>query len=175
MTIRLYDVTVPVFLRGFGTLTALLEKGRAFAEAQGIGEAEMIGARLAPDMLTLAGQVQRASDTAKFAAVRIGQVENVPFADEEASFADLQARIARTRAFLEGVPRAAIDDREDAVISANIGRTPVTIAAREYALRFALPNFYFHVTTAYGLLRHRGVPVGKMDYLGSLESDTTSG
>ena len=119
-------------------------------------------------MLTLTGQVQRASDTAKFAAVRIGGVANERFADDEKSFEDLEDRIARTRAFLAAVPRAAIDGKDDEMISANIGRTPVTIAARDYALQFALPNFFFHVTTAYGLLRRGGVPVGKMDYIGAM-------
>ena len=168
MSISLYDTTIPVFLRGLGNLAAVLEKGRAFGTAEGIAEGELLDARLAPDMLSLTGQVQRASDTAKFAAVRIGGVANERFADDETSFADLQARIARTRAFLEAVPRAAIDGNQDTTISANIGRTPVTIAARDYALRFALPNFFFHVTTAYDLLRARGVPLGKMDYIGDL-------
>ena len=168
MAITLYDVTIPVFLRGLGQLGALLNKGRAFAATEGIDQADMLGTRLAPDMLTLAGQVQRASDTAKFAAVRIGGVPNEPFADDEKSFEDLADRIARTRAFLSDVPRSAIDANEDAVISATIGRNPVTIAARDYALHFALPNFLFHVTTAYDLLRLRGVPLGKMDYIGPL-------
>ncbi len=168
MSISLYDTTVPVFLRGLANLAAVLEKGRAFGTGEGIPEAELLDARLAPDMVSLAGQVQRASDTAKFAAVRIGGVANERFADDEASFADLQARIARTRAFLESVPRAAIDGKEDATISVNIGRTPVTIATQDYALSFALPNFFFHVTTAYDLLRSRGVPLGKMDYIGAL-------
>ena len=168
MSISLYDSTIPVFLRGLGNLAAVLEKGRAFGTAEGIAEGELLDARLAPDMLSLTGQVQRASDTAKFAAVRIGGVANERFADDETSFADLQARIARTRAFLEAVPRAAIDGKKDATIAANIGRAPVTIAARDYALRFALPNFFFHVTTAYDLLRARGVPLGKMDYIGEL-------
>ena len=93
MAITLYDLTVPVFLRGLGVMSAVLEKGRAYAEAAGIDPVELVEARLAPDMLTLAGQVQRASDTAKFTAVRIGGVENVRFADEEKSFADLYYRI----------------------------------------------------------------------------------
>ena len=171
MGITLYDVTIPVFLRGLDILAVLLDKGRAFGEANAIDAAELLGARLAPDMLTLTGQVQRASDTAKFAAVRIGGVANERFADEEKSFEDLQDRIARTRAFLEAVPRAAIDGNAEATISATIGRTPVTIPARDYALRFALPNFFFHVATAYDLLRHRGVPIGKMDYLGALGAE----
>ncbi len=169
MTITLYDITVPVLLRGLGRLSVLLEKGSAHAEANGIDAAEMLGARLAPDMLTLAGQVQRASDTAKFAVVRIGGVENVAMADEEKSFADLRDRIARTRAFLDAVPRAAIDGKAGETITANIGRTPVTIAATDYALKFALPNFFFHVTTAYDILRREGVPLGKTDFIGGLD------
>ena len=125
-------------------------------------------ARLAPDMLTLAGQVQRASDTAKFTAVRIGGVENVRFADEEKSFADLQNRLSRTREFLQTVPRAAIDDRRGSTIEANIGRNPITIGAVDYAQKFAVPNFYFHVTTAYDILRARGVELSKSDYIGGL-------
>jgi hypothetical protein len=168
MAISLYDVTIPVFQRGLGSLGAVLNKGRAFAATEGMDQAELLDARLAPDMLSLTGQVQRASDTAKFAAVRIGGVANEPFADEERSFEDLADRIARTRAFLSDVPHSAFAGRDEAVVEATIGRTPVTIGARDYALRFALPNFFFHVTTAYALLRMRGVPIGKTDYIGPL-------
>ena len=166
MAIELYDLTVPVLLRGLERLSALLEKGEAHAAAQGIPPEELIDARLAPDMLTLAGQVQRATDTAKFAAVRIGGVENVPFPDEERSFAELQHRIARTRAFLEAVPRSAIDGKAGQTISPRIGRQEVTLQVSDYALQFALPNFFFHLATAYGLLRMKGVGLGKMDYIG---------
>ena len=168
MAITLYDVTMPVLIRGLDRLAAVLDRGRAFAEEAGLDPAELLAARLAPDMLPLTGQVQRASDTAKFAAVRIGEVPNQPFADDEQSFGDLADRIARTRAFLEAVPRSAIDAREAATISATIGRAPVTIGASDYALTFVLPNFFFHVTTAYDVLRANGVPVGKMDYIGPL-------
>ena len=112
MPITLYDLTVPVFLRGLGTLDALLEKGRAHAEAEGIDARGAAGGAAGAGHADAVGQVQRASDTAKFAAVRIGGVENRSFADEETSFDDLHARIAGTRAFLEAVPRAAIDGRE---------------------------------------------------------------
>ncbi|HET9070099.1 MAG TPA: DUF1993 domain-containing protein [Amaricoccus sp.] len=175
MSIGLYDVTVPVLLRGLGRLSACLEKGRSHAEAAGIPAEELIGARLAPDMLTLAGQIQRASDTARFAVVRIGGVENVSMPDEERSFAELQDRIARTQGFLAAVPREAIDERTGATITVTIGRTPdatgrrpTTVRAVDYALQFALPNFFFHVTTAYDLLRMKGVPLGKPDYIGPL-------
>ena len=168
MPITLYDLTVPVFLRGLATLDSLLEKGRTHAEAAGTDSTELLQARLAPDMLTLIGQIQRACDTAKFAAVRIGAVENRSFPDEEASFAELHARIAGTRAFLEAVPRTAIDGRAGETLNVNIGRAAVTIGATDYALQFALPNFFFHVTTAYDLLRHNDVPLGKRDFIGPL-------
>jgi len=168
MATDLYDLTVPVLLRGLDRLAALLEKGEAHARANGVSTEEMLGARLAPDMLTLAGQVQRASDTAKLAAVRIGGVENLPMPDEEASFAELGDRIARTRAFLEAVPRAAIDGREAAVITVRIGRGEQTLPVRDYALQWVVPNFFFHVATAYGLLRMKGVPLGKADYIGPM-------
>jgi hypothetical protein len=169
MAIRLYDVTVPVFQRGLDRLGAVLEKGREHALSTSMPLPDLLNARLAPDMLTLTGQVQRASDTAKFTVVRVGEVPNESFADDEQSFEDLQDRIARTQAFLGKIPRGALDGKEDTMISATIGRMPVTIAGRDYALSFALPNFYFHVTTAYGLLRNKGVPLGKMDYIGPIQ------
>jgi len=168
MAITLYDLTIPVFLRGLGVMSALLEKGRTHAEGAGLDPAELVEARLAPDMLSLAGQIQRASDTAKFTVVRVGGVENVRFADEEKTFADLQDRLSRTRDFLDAVPRSALNDQEGATIEANIGRDPVRIAAVDYVQKFAVPNFYFHVTTAYDILRSRGVLLSKKDYIGGL-------
>ena len=168
MAITLYDITVPVFVRGLGTLGELLEKGRAFAELEQIDPEEFLRARLAPDMLTLTGQVQRASDTAKFAAVRIGEVANQRFADDEKSFEDLQDRISRTQTFLRAVPRDAIDGRAAASVTMQLGPKPQTIGATDYALRFAVPNFYFHLTTAYAIMRARGVALGKPDYIGGL-------
>jgi hypothetical protein len=169
MAISLYDVTVPVLQRGLERLAAVLDKGRAYGASEGLPLQDLLNARLAPDMLTLIGQVQRASDTAKFTVVRVGGVPNESFADDEKSFEDLQDRIDRTAAFLARVPRAALDGREDEMISATIGRMPVTIAGRDYVLGFALPNFFFHVTTAYALLRRAGVPLGKMDYIGPID------
>jgi len=127
-----------------------------------------VGARLAPDMLTLAGQIQRASDSAKGAAARLAGIENPSFADDETTFADLQERIVKTRRFLEGVSAEQIDGSAARSIELNLG-TKVTFRGDDYLLNFALPNFYFHVTTAYDILRHSGVPVGKMDYLGKVD------
>ena len=164
--LSLYDVTIPVMVSSFGILARILDKGRAFADETGLAPSVLIEARLAADMLPLAGQVQRASDTAKFAAVRLGGAANVAMPDEEKSFADLQARIKATVAVLEAVSPDAVNASIKAEVVLKTGRGEHTFTGRSYALRFALPNFYFHVTTAYDILRHAGVPVGKADYLG---------
>ena len=168
MPITLYDFTAATFDRGLERLAVFLEKGRAHADAAESPHDALLGARLAPDMLTLIGQVQRASDTAKLTLVRVGGVENEPFPDDESGFADLAARIARTRAFIGRVPRTALDGREDEVVSATVGRIAVSMPAGEYVRVFALPNFQFHVVTAYDILRANGVELGKRDFIGPM-------
>jgi hypothetical protein len=165
MSTTLYDVTVPVMLRGLRNLSHILEKGRAHADANGVAESELTAARLYPDMLPLTGQIQRATDSAKFVPVRVGGVENVPFEDTEVTFADMQARLQRTIAFLEAAPRDAIAAGEDRAVVIKTRAAELTFTGKSYVLEFALPNFFFHVTTAYAILRHKGVPVGKMDFL----------
>jgi uncharacterized protein len=168
MSVSLYDASVPVFIRALGNLSAILEKGKAFADEKGIPHSELLEARLFEDMAPLVTQIQRASDTAKFLAVRVGQVENVAMEDKEASFDDLQARIAATIAFLEKVPANSMDGREDAEVVLTTPNGSLLFTGKTYVLGFAVPNFFFHMTTAYGLLRNKGVPVGKMDYLGPI-------
>lgn len=166
MSLTLYEVSVPVFIRAFDNLTAILEKAQRFAEENQMSDRDLLDARLFPDMGNLISQIQRASDSAKFAAVRVGQVESVPMKDEEVSFEDLHDRIANTVAFLKKVPAASMDGRDEAPVELKSGGSVRTLTARDYILGFALPNFFFHVTTAYALLRHKGVPIGKLDYLG---------
>lgn len=166
MPTSLYDITVPPLLRGLSNLDVVLKKGEAFAGERGLDPKTLIEARLAPDMYPLAAQIQRASDTAKFATVRLGQVENVPFADDETDFADLYARIEKTRGFLEAAPREGFEGREEAEVVLKTGSGERRFRGIDYALGFVLPNFFFHATTAYDLLRHKGVPLGKLDYLG---------
>jgi hypothetical protein len=168
MATELYDLTVPVFLRSFKAMAAFLEKGRAHADEHGIAHEELLTARLHEDMAPLTSQVQRASDAAKFAVARLAGVEPPAMPDTEASFAELQDRIAATAAFLESLPRDAIDGREDADVELKTPGRSFHFEGRAYLLTFALPNFYFHLTTAYAILRHKGVPVGKMDYLGGI-------
>ncbi|MDQ8756973.1 DUF1993 domain-containing protein [Sphingosinicella sp. LHD-64] len=166
MPLSLYDVTIPVFIRSFGNLSAILDKGRAFADAEGLPHGELLEARLIADMHPLTSQVQRASDSSKFVAVRVAQVEAPAMEADETSFDDLQARIARTVDFLKSVPAGSMDGREDAEVELRTPNTHLTFTARDYVLGFALPNFFFHVTTAYDILRHKGVPLGKMDFIG---------
>lgn len=166
--LSLYDVSVPPFIRALENMAAFLDKGAAhFAEA-GRPESDLTGARLHPDMGPLTAQIQRASDAAKGVAVRVGGVENVAMPDEEATIADLKARIARTIDFLRAVPRDGFDGKEETTVEVKTPNRTLTFTARDYLLGFAIPNFYFHVTTAYALLRKEGVPVGKMDYLGPI-------
>ena len=168
MATELYDLTVPVFLRGFDAMAAFLEKARAHADEHGIAQDALLTARLYEDMAPLTSQVQRASDSAKFAISRLAAIEPPAMPDTEASFDDLQARIAATVAFVNAVSRDAIDGREDADIELKTPNATFPFKGRGYVLGFALPNFYFHVTTAYDILRHNGVPLGKRDYLGGI-------
>lgn len=168
MATELYDLTVPAFLRAFGAMSAFLAKGEAWAEEHGIDPATLLTARLYDDMAPLTAQVQRASDAAKFAVVRIGGVEAPAMADDEASFADLHARIGKTVDLLRSVPPEAMNGQEDKIVTLTTPGRSLDFTGRSYALGFVLPNFYFHVTTGYAILRTKGVPVGKMDYLGGV-------
>jgi hypothetical protein len=169
MTLAIHAAAVPVLTRGLTILSTLLDKGEAHARESGGDPLALLASRLAPDMLTLAGQVQRASDTAKFAVARLTGAEAPSFADEEASFDELRERCARTSAYLQSIAPAAFDGSETRMVSFGGGANQWTLPGDRYLLQFALPNFFFHVTTAYDILRHVGVPVGKRDYLGRFD------
>lgn len=170
MTSPLYNASVPAFIRGLENLSAILEKGRAFADEHGLDHGDLLDARLIDDMAPLTSQVQRVSDTAKGLAVRVGQAENVAMPDEETSFDDLKARIAKTVAFLKAAPAAGFEGREDAPVILQTPSGDIPFTGSSYVHGFAIPNFYFHMTMAYALLRMQGVPVGKLDFLGSVRS-----
>lgn len=157
----LYDVTVPVFVRALRNLDHLLDK----AAASGLDEQELMEARLASDMLPFPRQVQIACDTAKLAVTRIAQAAPRPMPDEEATLAELRERIGKTVAYLEEADPAAFDEREDAEIVLKFPTMERRFTGFSLVTEFTLPNFFFHVTTAYGLLRMKGVAIGKMDYL----------
>ena len=167
MALSLYDVSVPVFIRGLGQLNHLLDKGFAHAKATGMEPATLVNARLAPDMLTLAGQVQTASDASKLGTARLAGITGPSFPDTETTPEELQARIAKTIEFLKTVDRAQIDGAEERAITIKVRGHELQFTGQRYLLQFALPNFFFHVTTAYGILRHMGAPLGKLDYLGT--------
>ena len=166
MALSLYDLSVPVFSRGLGQLIHVLEKSLAHAKANDIDPATLVDARLAPDMITLAGQIQRASDASKLGVARISGVTAPSFPDEEKTYDELLARIAKTQAFLATVDRTLIDGQEERPVTIKAREGEAHFTAQRYLLQFALPNFFFHVTTAYDVLRHKGMPIGKMDYLG---------
>jgi uncharacterized protein len=164
MPLSMYQASIPVLVRGLKNLSAVLRKGEAHP-----GSASFIEARLAPDMLTLAGQVQRASDTAKGCAARLAGIAAPSFPDEEKTFAELQARIDKTIAFLQSVKPEQIEGSESRPIELKAGSTTINFTGETYLLGFVIPNFFFHVTTGYDILRHKGVALGKMDYLGAGE------
>jgi hypothetical protein len=168
--LSLYDVSVPSFIRALENMDKFLDKGAAWFAEAGRPESELTGARLVADMHPLTAQIQRASDSAKGLAVRVGGVENVAMPDEEVTIADLKARIAKTIDFLKATPREAFDGKEETPVEVKTGKGSMTFTARDYVLGFAIPNFFFHVTAAYALLRKEGVPLGKMDYLGPVET-----
>jgi hypothetical protein len=164
----MYRAVIPVFIRGFDNLSAILAKGLDFAIAQGLSPADLVDARLAPDMLNLAGQVQRASDTAKGCAARLAGIAVPSFEDTESNFDELHARISRTVDFLRGATPQQIDGSEVRPIVLQRGSEENRFIGVDYVFHFCLPSFYFHVSTAYAILRHKGVALGKMDYLGAL-------
>jgi uncharacterized protein len=163
----MYEISVPVFERALGNLAKILDKAEAHAGSAGIDPTDIAGARLAPDMYTLAGQVQSASDAAKSCAARLTASEIPSFPDNEKTFAELHARIAKTVTFVKSFSPAQFDGSAERNITLKLRGGSVTLDGRTYLLSFSLPNFFFHITTAYDILRHKGVAIGKMDYLGS--------
>jgi hypothetical protein len=164
----LYDVAIPAFIRGLKNLSNMLEKGSAFAAEQGVPLSDLLDARLIDDMAPLTRQVQMVTDTAKFVAVRVGQVANTPWADDEVSYADVQGRVAKAIAFLEAASPDGFEGREDAKVVLTTPSGDIPFTGSVYVHGFAIPNFFFHLSMAYALLRMKGVPVGKLDFLGAI-------
>ena len=166
MSLSLYDVSIPPMIRMLENLSKILDKAVAQAKEKNIPISGLLEARLAPDMHPFPRQIQIASDAAKGAAARLAGVEAPAMPDTEATFPELQARIAKTIAFLKSVKPEQFKGAEDRTITLKFPQGEMTFSGRDFLNGFALPNFYFHVTTAYGLLRHKGIEVGKRDYLG---------
>jgi hypothetical protein len=167
MSFTLYQTTLPVFVRGLSNLGRFLEKGRASAEARNFPPEVLTGGRLAPDMHNLCRQVQIASDTAKNAGARLAGIAPPSYPDTETTFEELQARIAKTIAFLEDITAAQLEGSEARTIELKFPGREMKFTGADYVSHFALPNFYFHLTTTYNILRHNGVVIGKMDFMGA--------
>jgi hypothetical protein len=166
MSLSMYQVSVPPFLQMLNSLSAILEKAEAHALSRKIEPSVLLNTRLTPDMFPLVRQVQLVTDFAKGAAGRLAGVELPKYDDTETSFAELKARIAKTADFLHSLKPAQIDGSETREITIPIGGQPYKFTGQNYLIKFALPNFYFHHTTAYAILRQCGVDIGKRDYLG---------
>jgi hypothetical protein len=175
MSLTMSQLTVPAFVRGLTVLSTLLKKGEEHAQQTGMAPEALLGARLADDMLPLAAQVQRASDTSKFAVQRISAGTAPKFADDETTFAQLQDRIAQTIVYLGSVDAGQLDAGADREIALQWGTASGNFTGASYLLTMALPNFYFHVTTAHDILRNQGVKIGKLDYLGPFDTVTGPG
>jgi hypothetical protein len=167
MQISMYGLAHASTTRGLRALDAILDKAVAFAEAKKIDPAVLINARLAPDMFPLVRQVQIACDFGKSIPSRLAGVDVPAYDDSEQTFAELQGRIARTLAFIDGIDPAGFEGSETRPIVLRPG-TPKerSLDGQAYLLGYGLPQFFFHVTTAYDLLRHAGVELVKKDYLG---------
>jgi hypothetical protein len=166
MSLSMYQASVPVFIRMLSNLSAILDKAAAHAEAKKIAPSVFTTARLAPDMLPLTFQVQTATDSVKGCAARLAGIEAPSFPDTETSFPELKERLAKTIAFLQSVKAEQIDGSEERSITLKLGSREFQFLGQPYLLTFVLPNFFFHVTTAYAILRHHGVEIGKQDFLG---------
>ena len=167
MPVTMSQLTIPAFVQGLEALAATLDKAEAHAAARKIDEAALLQARLFPDMYPFVRQVQIAADFAKGAVARLSGAEPPSYPDTEASFAALKQRVARTLDYIRSIAPEAIDGSEARTVSLKGGQQTLTFAGEPYVLSFVLPNFYFHLTTAYDLLRHNGVELGKRDFVGA--------
>jgi hypothetical protein len=166
MTISMSSASLPVFKTMLGNLSHILDKAQAHAEARKFDPAALLQFRMAPDMLPFTRQIQIACDAAKNGMARISGLEAPKFEDVETTFPELQARIRKTLDYLGTVPAERLDGTEDKDITFPVGReTTRTMKAEAYLKHWALPNFFFHITMAYAILRHNGVELGKSDYL----------
>lgn len=165
MALSMYDASVPVLKHMLNNLAVILQKSAEHAESRKIEPGVLVNARLFPDMFPLARQVQIATDQAKGCAARLAGIAIPSFEDNETTFDELLARIAKTTAFLDSIEAQQIDGSEDRDIVLQLHEIKLEFKGQDYLLKWVLPNFYFHVTTAYNILRHNGVEIGKRDFL----------
>jgi hypothetical protein len=165
MSLSVYEASIPGYRRMLSNLSHILDKAEAHAAENGIDLATLAEARLSPDMRPLTAQVQMASDSAKGGAARLAGVEPPSFPDTETTFPEMKARIARTIEFLDTIRPEQLEGAETRTVEVKVPQRTLTFTGRDFLLGFSIPNFLFHVTTAYDILRSQGVPLGKPDYL----------
>lgn len=165
MSLSMYDASVPAFVSMLEALSGILDRAAAHAEAKKIDPSVLVNARLAPDMHPLSRQIQIASDGVKGAAARLAGVEVPSYPDTETTFEELKARLATTAAFLQSMDKSKFDGAEDRTVAMKVGANELKFPGKVYLFEFAIPNFYFHATTAYAILRHNGVELGKQNFL----------
>ena len=168
MSLSMYDASVPVFFQMLNNLSAILDKAEADAMNRKIDPEVLLNYRLAPDMFPFVRQIQIAADLAKGAAARLAGVEVPKHDDTEKTFAALKARLAKTVAFVQSLKPKDIDGSEDCEINLTLGEHTMSFKGQPYLVHFVMPNFYFHCTTAYDILRHCGVELGKRDFIGTI-------
>jgi hypothetical protein len=167
MTISMAKASAPIFVQFLTSLSAVLDKAAAHAEAKKIDPAVLLNTRLTPDMFPLVRQVRAATDHAMTACGRLAGVEPPTFSNNEATIAELKDRIAKAIAFIKGIPASKLDGTEDKEITLKFGANERKFTGQGLLLNFCLPNFYFHATTAYDILRQCGVEIGKRDFMGT--------
>lgn len=168
MTLSVYSTCIPVVLHHLKSLDAILRKGEAYAQAKKIEPGVLLNSRLFPDMFPLVRQVQIASDTAKGAGARLAAIEVPKFEDNETTFSELYARVAKTIDFLQGITKEKFEGAETRQIQFKVGSREVAFTRENYTSAWVMPNLLFHITTAYNILRHNGVELGKRDFLGDI-------
>ncbi len=168
MTLSMFQAAVPPCLQMMGALGGVLGKAAAHCEAHKINPAVLLGCRLFPNMLALTWQVQTASDFARGGCARLAGVEAPKFDDTETTFAELQARLDRSAEFISSLKPDQIDGSEEREIVLKVVGNQMRFRGQPYLVNFMLPNLYFHATTAYDILRHNGVEIGKRDFIGSV-------
>lgn len=166
MSISMFDASVPVVLHNLHVLSAILDKIAASAKTRNIDPAVILGYRLAPDMLPLARQVMLVTDFAKACGARLAGEEVPSYEDTESTIKELKARIAKTTKFLKSLKRKQFEGAEAREVTTRFAGKQITLDGQTYLLAYAMPNFFFHMTTAYGIARHCGVPLGKADFMG---------
>ena len=168
MALSMHSASAPIFVRSLTNMLAWLDKAEAHAEAKGFDPNNFVGLRLTPDMLDFARQIQIATDSAKNCVARLARIEPPSWADDEATFEELRGRIKKAIDFVESIPADEVNGSEEREVELPLGPDrSMTFLGESFLTGFALPNFFFHVTMVYALLREGGVEIGKMDYLGA--------